>query len=268
MANDIQFTNILNMSSLGDKLRDVRQEKNLTLSQAQKQTRIDITILKAIEDGRCDSVLSPTYVKSFLRKYSDFLGLDSLQILNEYMRLHPEMGSRTVNKLPAPEASSKDRSNIVSVIRLAAIGVIVIILAAFVGGKVVVHFKRPGMIKSVYASKAKRPAVQPSPSKKAPRKSTGPKNAAEISIPKNVSLKLLLKVNQTVLIKMKTDGNLLFERVLPKGTAEMFTAENAINIYVAKGEAIELVLNGKPLGPLEKGLLRNVEITRTGIKVK
>ena len=48
-------------------------------------------------------------------------------------------------------------------------------------------------------------------------------------------LKLLISVNQTVLVKVKTDGNLLFSRVLTRGSVESFTAKDRINIYVAKG---------------------------------
>jgi len=87
-------------------------------------------------------------------------------------------------------------------------------------------------------------------------------------VPDKVQLKLLLKVNQDVFIKMKTDGALIFERMLTKGTAEIFTADKVINIYAANGESIELVLNGKSMGSPGKGLQKNIEITRSGINLK
>lgn len=256
------------MSGLGDKLRDARQRKNLTLTQAQRQTRIHSTVLKALEDGKCDSILNPTYVKSFLRKYCDFLGLDTNQVLNEYRKLHPETESRIATKLPEPEASSSRLSKMVPVIRLFVVGAIALVAIALAGGKVASYFKKPAAPKPVTVSKAKRPAAQVKPSGKTQQKPSTPKKNTEVAIPKNVQLKLLLKVNRNVFIKMRTDGVLLFERVLTQGTAEMFTADNVINIYAARGEFIELMLNGKALGSPGRGVLENIEITRTGIKIK
>lgn len=269
MAGDIKFTDILNMSALGDKLREVREGKNLTLGQAQKQTRIHQAVLKALEDGKCDSILNPTYVKSFLKKYADYLGIDSRQVLNEYKRLCPEVESGLMSKLPQPQDASKDLSSIFPFIKLIAVAAIAVAMITLAIGKMMPHFKKPGISKRVLVSKDKRPQLSRSrSSKKVPQGNAASKIDAGVAIPKNVQLKLLLKVNKTVMIKMRTDGMLLFERVLPKGTAEMFTADNAINIYTAEGSSIELILNGKDMGSPGKGILKNVEITRTGIKIK
>ena len=81
-------------------------------------------------------------------------------------------------------------------------------------------------------------------------------------------LKLLVSVNQTVLVKVKADGNLLFSRVLTRGSVESFTARDRFNVYVAKGEAVEFFLNGRSLGSPGKGSIKDAEITRSGLKVK
>lgn len=268
MAADNKFTDVLNMSTLGDKLREVREGKNLTLSQAQKQTRIHLTILKALEDGNCDSILNPTYVKSFLKKYSEYLGLDSNQVINEYKRLHPEAESASLNKISESEGHFARVSNVISIIKLILVGVIVLALITFLFSKVIPYISKHGNSKSTSTSRSNKAPAQAKATKKSQKASTSSKKDVSINIPKNVQLKLLLKVKQDVLIKMRTDGVLLFERVLPKGTAEVFTADNVINIYAANGQYIELVLNGKPIGSLEKGPLKNIEITRAGVKLK
>ncbi|MFH1189095.1 MAG: RodZ domain-containing protein [Candidatus Omnitrophota bacterium] len=254
MAVDTVFTDILNMSALGDKLREIRESKNLTLSQAQKQTRIHQTVLKALEEGKCDGILNPAYEKSFLKQYAEYLGIDSRQVLTEYKRLRQIAEPGRVNKLPDPEAGSKRLSGIMPLVKFVIIGAVAVAIIAVAGSGLISYLKRP--------HPAKRPAAQAKPQKKAA------KAAAETAIPKDVQLKLLLKVNQNVLVKMKTDGVLMFERVLTKGTAEVFTADKVINIYAANGNSIELVLNGKPVGSLGKGVLKNIEITRAGVKIK
>ncbi|MCX5686115.1 MAG: helix-turn-helix domain-containing protein, partial [Candidatus Omnitrophica bacterium] len=89
MANPDQ-TNKISMASIGERLREAREKKALTIEQAQKQTRIHSTVLAALEDGRCDNILAPNYVKSFLREYSNYLGLNSKELLNAYTAIHPE----------------------------------------------------------------------------------------------------------------------------------------------------------------------------------
>jgi len=67
---------------------------------------------------------------------------------------------------------------------------------------------------------------------------------------------------------VKKDGVVLFNRVLAKGLVESFTADDKIEIYVAKAEAIELVLDGKSLGSPGKGVIKNLEVTKKGIRIK
>lgn len=263
MALEAQLTGISNMIGIGDKLREARERKNLTIGQAQKQTRIHSTVLKALEDGNCDSVLNPTYVKSFLRKYSDFLGLDSHQMLKEYLKIHPETETKAINKLSEPEGHSNSFLEMIPAIKLVTLVVISIIVAAFVAGKAITHLKKPGAQK-----RAPIVALSKTSKKASVKSATAKKDTMSVSIPQNVQLKLLLKVNQNVYIKMKTDGNVIFEHVLSKGTTEIFTANNSINIYAAKGEYIELILNGKSLGSPGKGVLKNIEITRSGVRIK
>jgi len=155
MADDHKFPSVLNMSGLGDRLREARDKKGLTISQAQKETHIQVNILKSLEDGSCDSVLSATYAKSFLRKYSEYLGLDSDVVLNEYKRLHPKTETVIVNKITEHTPSSADIAGVISVVRLILVGVIVIILMALVGGKMMTVLKKPNIPQRAVAVKPK-----------------------------------------------------------------------------------------------------------------
>lgn len=268
MALDIKFTDTLNMSALGDKLREVRESKDLTIAQVQKQTRIHQTVLKAIEEGKCDTILNPAYEKSFLKKYAEHLGIDSRQVMNEYKRLHSDAEPGAANKPPDTKERSKNLSAFMPFIKFIIIGAVVIALAAFAAGKIISYFNRPHTPKRAIASKVKHTAPQEKQSKKVSQAGAAKDVLAEMSIPQAAQIKLLLKVNRNVLVKMKTDGVLLFERVLAKGTAEMFRADKAINIFTANGESIELIVNGKFMGSPGKGILKNIEITRSGIKLK
>lgn len=257
------------IAAIGDALREAREKKSLTIDQVQKQTHIHSTVIKALEEGRCDDILNGAYVKSFLKKYSDHLGLDSRKILDEYRALHPSSertDARTPKTAsPAETESGPDLSGILPALKLVTVAAVVLFILVFVGGRIITHFKKT---KPAKAETQLKTAAHAKTAKTSKKKASQKKDGSQISIPKNVPLKLLLKVNRDVLVKLKVDGNLLFGKVLPKGTTEEFTAKSSINIFVAKGEYVELVLNGRPLGSPGKGVLDNIEITRNGLKVK
>jgi cytoskeletal protein RodZ len=259
----------ISMVMIGESLKDAREKKSVTIDQVQKETRIHSTVLKALEEGRCDSMLTPTYVKSFLKKYAEYLRLDARQMLSEYAKLHPAPPAQAASlslKSKTQAAPPADLSKYFPALKRIAVAVIAIALVIFVGGKAVKGLKRRLEARAVVPVKAQAKIIRPS---SAPAKkkivSQAPVSAVKVSA---VPLKLLISVNQTVLVKVKTDGNLLFSRVLTRGSVESFTAKDRINIYVAKGEAIELFLNGKSLGAPGKGPVKDIEITRSGLKIK
>ncbi|MCX5680158.1 MAG: DUF4115 domain-containing protein, partial [Candidatus Omnitrophica bacterium] len=91
---------------------------------------------------------------------------------------------------------------------------------------------------------------------------------SQIQIPDNEPITLMMRVKAEVYVGVKRDGVLLFKRLLPKGTMETFTAEGKLNVSIAKARSVELALNGHPLGAIGKGAIKDLEITRKGIKVK
>ena len=64
--------------SVGKRLREAREKKSLTIEQVQKQTKIHSTVLIGLEEGRPSDTLTDTYIRSFLKKYAQFLSINSV----------------------------------------------------------------------------------------------------------------------------------------------------------------------------------------------
>lgn len=241
--------------SIGERLKVGRDKKGLAIDQVQKQTHIHSTVLRALEEGRGDEILTPTYVRSFLKKYSLFLGLDSKEILKEYSSIHPQAPSVNISALDNQGAKgSHTVSKFIYSISIVLLLIAFLSLLIFLGKKAAPAFKKQKPVKVRYAP-SRRPAVE----KKVPE---------PIPIPKKSPFKLAIKVKKTVRVGIKKDGVLIFERVLPKGTEELLTANDKIEMNIAKAEAVELILNGRSLGSPGKGVIKNLEITSSGIKAK
>lgn len=70
------------MLSIGEILRQRRQELKLSLEQAAQQTRIRLHYLEALEAGNIEKIPSSAQARGFLRSYAQFLKLDPQPLLS------------------------------------------------------------------------------------------------------------------------------------------------------------------------------------------
>jgi cytoskeletal protein RodZ len=74
------------MADIGTTLREARIRARIDMSEVEARTKIRAKYLRAIENEEWDLLPGPVYVKSFLRTYGDFLGIDSRMLVDEYKR--------------------------------------------------------------------------------------------------------------------------------------------------------------------------------------
>ena len=251
--------------SVGGRLKEAREKKALTIEQVQKQTKIHSTVLIGLEEGRASELLTDTYVRSFLKKYAQFLGLSSAELLKEYFPARPE-STIALNMTAQENLFSKDTTDppkFLYMTGLAILAAALLILFIFLAGKVSSALKRPRPIAqktSLTEAKKKQPPIAKKTQKK--------KSAAKEFIPKSTPLVLEIRIKETVLVKLKRDGVLLFENVLTKGLVERIVADNSIELDISRAESVELTLNGNPIVLPSKNVIFGLEITRKGVRLK
>jgi cytoskeletal protein RodZ len=89
------------LASLGEQLRAQRERKSITLEQAAADTRIREKFLKALEEGDYPSLPGAVYTRGFLRNYSDYLDLQTDELVVLYQQ---ERGGAPPE--PAPKRSN------------------------------------------------------------------------------------------------------------------------------------------------------------------
>ncbi|MFN7564729.1 MAG: helix-turn-helix domain-containing protein [Prosthecobacter sp.] len=142
---------------LGHRLKAARESRGLSLMDAAHETRIPVTRLQHLEAENYAAFGSMTYARSFLKLYSDFLGVNASEVLDElpsamlggpqdYRHLVDSFGpwlpekSRRVEKLAEPEVS---RVRTIKSPVPAALAVFVCVLAASgIFGKYVMDSQR------------------------------------------------------------------------------------------------------------------------------
>ncbi|MEZ5565367.1 MAG: helix-turn-helix domain-containing protein [Gammaproteobacteria bacterium] len=74
---------------LGERLRSARKARALTLEQAAFTLKMDISILRALEDERFDALGAPVFVRGHLKAYARILGLSEEAVLEAYRAADP-----------------------------------------------------------------------------------------------------------------------------------------------------------------------------------
>lgn len=89
-------------TELGAMLREMRVGMQRDLKEVAQELHIRQPYLEAIEDGRLDDLPGPAYTTGFLRAYSNYLGLDSKEIVDQFKHAGIDIDRRTSLTLPSP----------------------------------------------------------------------------------------------------------------------------------------------------------------------
>ncbi|NEY21207.1 helix-turn-helix domain-containing protein [Bacillus ginsengihumi] len=85
------------MTELGNRLKEARKAKGISLEDLQNITKIQKRYLKGIEEGNYDSMPGAFYVRAFIKQYAEAVGIDANELLEEYKT---EVPNAAVEEIP------------------------------------------------------------------------------------------------------------------------------------------------------------------------
>src|SRR5829696_1117117 len=72
------------MPEIGETLRETRMRRRIDMTEVEAATKIRAKYLRALENEEWDLLPGPTFVKTFLRTYAEYLDLDPRLLVEEY----------------------------------------------------------------------------------------------------------------------------------------------------------------------------------------
>jgi cytoskeleton protein RodZ len=119
--------------TLGEKLRQAREARGISVSEVAEQTRISPLYIQSIEDDNYKPLPGGIFNKGFVKSYAKFIGLDEQEALADYARLaaQTESGAEEPFKVYRPEVLTDDNTTSSMAPTLIFAG---IILALMTGG--------------------------------------------------------------------------------------------------------------------------------------
>ncbi len=225
--------------TVGERLRDAREEKGLSLEDVAAQTRIPQRHLASIEGGNWDSLPAPTYTVGFAKSYASAVGLDRNEIGND---LREEMGGQRFAATssdvfePADPARTMPKSLVIGAI----LAVVVLIgLMSWLNNRSLNDGNEPQAEASNPANQAPtapKPAAQPT-APPAPVSAQGP---------------VVLTASEPVWLQVSEKGGAtLFSGMLQPGqTFAVPATATAPVLKTGKPEALKATVGSAAAGPL------------------
>jgi cytoskeleton protein RodZ len=262
----------------GAQLRQARENRGLSLDEVATKTRVQRRYLQALEDGTVDKLPEPVYARGFLKKYADFLGLDSAGMAERYFPM-AEIRKQGSSGSPLMPPSPK-RTN--------WLGYTVGVVAAVIGLSTFFALRTNVPAPVVTATAQASGKSEPSPFEKilkgagapiqsanpAPNKTLTPtpasnqvvanKPAAQsagvqpILTPPSVTLvptaaqpvQVAVKVAADTWVRVSADGRTVFQGVLPKGAQRNWSAKQFVKFRTGNAGGILVSHNQKAIGAL------------------
>ena len=247
--------------TLGEKLRQAREERGISISEVAEQTRISAHYLASIENDDFRTLPGGIFNKGFVKSYAKYVGIDEQEALQDYSRLISSQEGEVEEepKNYRPEVLTDDRS---SSSMIPTIVFAVIILAAMTFGLLkLVEFRQNNQGQTVSnTNTANNSAVSNS-------------NTANVSqpLPSTSEIKIEIKpLTEKINVTSIVDGKKLSEDVLPD-SPKTYTGTDNVKISYYRGftaDKIQVTLNGTkvtPPAPPAKGMNLLFEINKENI---
>ncbi|WP_332690370.1 helix-turn-helix domain-containing protein [Halalkalibacter lacteus] len=126
---------MLRLSELGQHLKEAREQKQISLEDLQRTTKIQKRYLLAIEEGRFDTLPGIFYARAFVKTYAEAIGLDPEPLFDQYKSELPNpqreavtLPSRTERSKPAstPKKRRKKGSFLPALVAVVFIAIIIV----------------------------------------------------------------------------------------------------------------------------------------------
>ena len=231
---------IIQTSSVGDRLRAARESKKLSLEDIADQTRIPLRHLQNLEAGDWSKLPAPTYTIGFAKSYASAVGLDRTEIGED---LRVEMGSQRFDTgspevfEPADPARTMPRWLVLS-----AIGAIVLLV-------LVMTWLNNRSLEPEEASVPPPEVAATAPSEQAAPATTQPQQQQA----QPASGPIVLTATGEAWIRVTDQGRTLFEGVLQPGQRfEVPATATAPLLRAGAPEALRITVGNAvapPVGP-------------------
>lgn len=259
-------------STLGEKLRQAREARDISISEVAEQTRISPLYIESIENDDYRPLPGGIFNKGFVKSYAKVVGVDENEALADYSRIIAEQeGSQYTDepKTYRPEVLTDDRRS--SSTLLTIIFAVVILGLMTWGILALVNYVKENSLQATTPTPTN--TNNPTNSNATNSSQTNANTNANVSQPMSSTNEIKVEIKPTVEkinVTSIVDGKKVSEDVLPDAP-KTYTGQQSVRILYYRGftaDKVQITLNGKqvtPPNPPAKGNNIIIEINKDNI---
>ena len=118
------------MPEIGATLRETRMRERIDIAEVETATKIRAKYLRALENEEWDLLPGPTFVKTFLRTYGDYLGLDSKMLVEEYKQRYERVSASELMPFGGSLSGRRQQRRVPVIPPFLIVGLVVVALLA------------------------------------------------------------------------------------------------------------------------------------------
>ncbi|MBI4893958.1 MAG: DUF4115 domain-containing protein [Acidobacteria bacterium] len=282
------------MQTLGQRLREEREKRGLSIDELAAQTRIHADYFRAIEKDDTSSLPGGFFYRSFVRQYARLMELPESVYQPELDRSlaaeSSEMANRetalpdrklNVPRMPTGKTDRREETRRA----LAGLGILILVMAACTGAFTL--YQRWSLAKETaeleaahqastppQAGKAAAPAPPP-PQETAPP--AQPQQAPSPEVPQPSAqtpsqpegpVRVIVRATELSWVGVWQGQKILFSSVMQAGETRGFGVEDKMRIRIGNAGGVELEWNGKQIpAPGPRGQVRTLDFWSDGYSV-
>src|SRR6266536_4544033 len=123
------------MLDIGAQLRETRMRRRIDISEVEAATKIRAKYLRALENEEWSLLPGPTFVKTFLRTYAEYLELDSKLLVEEYKQRFERPGPQDLLPFGPRPGRRQRRAPVIPPLGVVGAVVVILLVVLFVIGK-------------------------------------------------------------------------------------------------------------------------------------
>jgi cytoskeletal protein RodZ len=236
------------MSSLGELLRERREEHRWTLDDVSQRTRIRREYLTALEEGNYAALPADVHVRGFLRNYANVLGLSAQELLDLYRHDRGDPDLVSIAPLVPPP---KSRSCALPSLGFAIFATLAMAVCAYWVYYGWLHPAVPSPTPTLPAPTPTNILLTATPTLRVlvgPPTATltqpGPTQATYNGV------EVVLQMSADCWVQVWADNVQVYQGILRAVTSRTFTARQELRIRMGNAGGVRVTFNGQDLGVL------------------
>lgn len=256
---------------IGERLRNAREARGLSLSALEATTHIRGVYLQALEEERFDHLPGRVYALGFLRTYARALGLDPDDLVHAYPKAFDLPAEPILSSYPAeipirPTAPPSRLRRIV--IAVGVVVAVVVVILGVIGVQQLRQFNAP--VPEVQPPPPPPPATTPPRSPEVgPAPSTPEEKPVEVPAhpaappvpappiplpppPPETGVEVVIEARGTCWLRILADGVQVFQGLIQDGDVRRWRANTELTVRVGRPSAVTVYVNGQTVATRPK----------------